>query len=354
MVATALDVFRGDAFRNITLTDLVNKNPFIPFKLSSLEIFEPEPILTTKVAVDTRQGKISLIQSSPRGAPSQQRFDDEKRVSQLFTPPRLALETKIRADEVQDVRSLDDPKSMLTLKELVARRLMGSTGLTKYVEYTHENHRLGAIQGYIYDADGSTLINMFTTFGISPPTPYNFDLKQATGPGQVDGYVRTMISEVIRTIKRKSQGDFIEGQSEVCAVCGDAFWDAFVNHPDVVETYKFYYGAASLREDKAFGELRFGGVYWINYRGSDDTSTIAVNTNRAQFFVRKAPGLFTVYYAPGETFEDVNQKGKPMYIYRKIPGDGKLSWVGFEINSFALHLCNRPEVLQTGLLAAGD
>jgi hypothetical protein len=351
--ALGLNVFRGDAFSNLSLTRMVNKVPYLPMTLGSMNLFDPIPLLTDSAAIDRLQNAFGLILTSPRGAPPSIRAD-EKRTSTLVKVPRLAQKTKVRADEILNIRSYDEPLQLMTLQELVARRLTGPTGIRKQIEYTWENHRLGAVQGMLLDADGSTIMNFFTTFGVTPPTPFNFDLTQLTTPGMVDGYVRKMINTIIRTVKRASQGAFIDNVSQVVGLCGDNFWDLFVNHPDVIETYKFYYGAASIREEKAFGTLQFGGIQWINYRGSDDATTIAVPTNQCAFFPKNAPGVFEVYYAPGETFEDVSKPGEPFYVYNLPDPTGKNAFQEFEINSFPLHICVRPETLQVGIASAGE
>ena len=109
-----------------------------------------------------------------------------------------------------------------------------------------------------------------------------------------------------------------------------------------------------LREGSAFGMRQFGGFTFVNYRGTDDGTTIGVNTNRCQFFINKAPGCFEVAWAPGETFDDVNQMGKPMYIYTLPDPSGKNAFIEFELNSFPLFVNLRPETIQVGLLAAGS
>jgi hypothetical protein len=349
-----LNVFRGEPFSNLTLTRLVNKYPYLPNRLGQMKIFRPNPLLTTAAAVDRLQGILNLIQTSPRGAPPAIR-QEEKRNATYFTIPRLAQKATIRADEMQNVRSYDEPMQLMTLQDLVARKLMGPTGLTKQIEYTWENHRLGAVTGVLLDADGTTVIvNYFAAFNVAQPAAINFDLKQALTADQTDGSLRSVISATVRSMKRSAQGGFVEGQSYIVALCGDNFWDALVNHPDVVESVKYSVLAADLRKDKAFGEMQFGGVTWINYRGSDDATTIGISTNRCQFFIAEGDGIFDVHYAPGETFQDVNRPGLPMYVYNLPDPSGKNAFQEFEVDSFPLHVCNRPETLRTGLLALGD
>ena len=41
MSGTILNVFRGDAFTSVTLTEAVERNPYQPTGLGSLRLFEP-------------------------------------------------------------------------------------------------------------------------------------------------------------------------------------------------------------------------------------------------------------------------------------------------------------------------
>ena len=66
-----------------------------------------------------------------------------------------------------------------------------------------------------------------------------------------------------------------------------------------------------------------------------------------KFFPIGAPGVFRRALAPGETFEWVNTRGKPVYVLPIIDRD-RNSWWKMEGYSYPLHICTRPEVLQTG------
>ncbi|MDP0953310.1 major capsid protein, partial [Klebsiella pneumoniae] len=63
----SLDVFQQDIFSEIALTTAVEKYPFKPTVIGDLELFETDPIRTTALAVEQRQGKLVLIPLSDRG-----------------------------------------------------------------------------------------------------------------------------------------------------------------------------------------------------------------------------------------------------------------------------------------------
>ena len=72
-----MDVFSGSAFSLLELTDAINKVPYQPSFLGSLGIFEPRPVRTDHFAVEEKNGTLALIQSSQRGAPLEQRAQEQ-------------------------------------------------------------------------------------------------------------------------------------------------------------------------------------------------------------------------------------------------------------------------------------
>jgi hypothetical protein len=300
------------------------------------------PIRTTTLSVEERTGVLSLIPFSNRGEEGTQRTT-EVRKARTFSVPRLMTSDTIKADELQNIRAFGTESELMQVQQEVQRRLSGPTGLMRNIEYTWEYQRLAAIQGLLLNSDGSTLYDFSAEFGITAPTEVAFNLS-----AQVLNSLRPIINGIVRGMKRKSQGSFVQG-TKIYAICGDNFYDQFVNHVDVVKTFLNWSAAADLRgsQGAAFEAFYFAGVYWFNYRGSDDTSTIAINTDKCRFFPVGAPGVFQVAYAPGESFDFVNTPGKPMYVM-PIPDRDRNSFWKMEVYSYPLHICTRPEVLFSG------
>jgi hypothetical protein len=232
----------------------------------------------------------------------------------------------------------------------VARRMSGPVGLQSEVEMTHENMRLAALQGILTDADGSTLYNWFTEFGISPPAEIAFDLAGANAAGTTvgaAGKLRPFIQKnVTRPMVRAAKGAFGPG-AQIYALCGDNFYDDLTNHGDVRATYLNWLAAQSLRENQAFEEFPFGGVTWVNYRGTDDGTTVGINTDKCKFFPVNAPGIFQVAWSPAEFFQFVNTPGQALYPLITVD-EKRNAYVDIEIYSYPLHICTRPEVLYSG------
>lgn len=343
-----LDIFHQDPFTAIELTAAVERHPYQPTGLGTLGIFDPMPIRTKALAVEERNGILVLIPTSPRGAPPSQRTT-EKRKLRYFDVPRIAQDDTIYADELQSIREFGTESVLMQVETEVARRLSGPTGLLKNIEYTKENMRLGAVQGVVVDADGSTVIyNWFDEFGINQATEVGFNLAAAEA-----NTLRPIINAIVRSMARASQGAFTPSTT-VVALCGDQFWDEFTNHPDVIRTYLNWSDARDIRDGgqgAAFSTFDFAGVSWINYRGSDDNSSIKIPDAKVKLFPKDAPGVFSQAMAPAETFDFVNTPGKDVYVIPVFDRD-RNAWWRAEVYAYPLFICTRPEVLQSGRAGA--
>ena len=129
----------------------------------------------------------------------------------------------------------------------------------------------------------------------------------------------------------------------IVGLAGDAFWDDLTAHTEVRETFLSWSAAAELRQGNAFESFRFGSIDWINYRSTDDGTTLGVNTDECKFFPTGA-GIFQTAYAPAETFDFANTPGSPLYSWM-IPDRDRNAWVDVELYSYPLHVCTMPQAL---------
>jgi hypothetical protein len=421
----SLDVFGQDPFTTIQLTAAVERVPYLPQGIDGLDLFEVKPIRTKVLMVEQRQGVLVLIPFSERGTAGTQRTT-ELRQARHYEVPRIRTEDTIYADELQSIREFGTESELMQVQKELARRLVGPTGLRSNIMYTREYHKLAAIQGLLLNTDGTTRFNWFSEFAITQPAEFVFNFPNlATQYAAGTAALRLLLNQIIRNTKRASQGAWIEGRTRVAALCGDAFFDALIENPEVRGTYLNWVQAQELRQNLAFEVFNWGGVDWINYRGSDDTlglfgtttnasatvacagatnalvgqqvsgpglpagSTVAstvpgtsftiasgtangafsgvfnfgggnaatgggaisIPSNKAKFFPRNAPGIFQCAYAPGESFEWINTLGKPEYV-RMIIDKDRNEWVKAEMTSYPLHICTRPETLNSGTMDA--
>jgi len=337
-----MDVFKADAFSMASLLAALTNVDYKPQFLGSLNLFEDAPQRTRTVMVESRDDQLALIQTSAIGAPLAQLSADKAKVRD-FRTVRIAKQSRIEADELQDIRAFGEESELKQVQVEVARRL---TRLTSDVELTWEHHRLGAVQGILADADGSALVNYFTEFGVVQPTEVAFDFTTL-----IDGALRSLIeSAIVRPLIRAAKGAFTTG-SRIVALVGDDFWDAFIANSEVRTSYLNWEAAASLRDATAFSTFRYAGVEWVNYRGTDDGSTVAIGAADAKFFPVNAPGTFKVAWAPAEFLPVVNQPGVPIRPLTLPDPSGRDAFVDIEVYSYPLFLCTRPLTLRRATLA---
>lgn len=318
-----LDVFKDDAFNVVSLTAAILKAPFKPGRIGSLGYFAEEGIPTTTAVIEWKDGQLSLIQSSPRGGQGTS-LGDAKRTAESFVVPHLERNATILADSIQNVRAFGSENALEAVQTVVNQRLAELRGMH---EVTLEHMRARAVQGIVLDADGSTLFNLFTKFGVS----------QETAEIDLTADVRSQIVAA----QRKSEG--VLGASMVSgyrAFCGDTFFDLLIDSDDVKESLK-YQESALLRGDLR-GGFQFGGVTWENYRGSTG-GTPFFATDEA-FLVPEGADIFKTYFAPADFMETVNTIGLPMYAKQVV--DAELQrFVKIHTQSNPLALCTRPNAV---------
>lgn len=321
-----LDIFKGDAFSVVSLTDAILKRPHKPGRIGALKLFRERGIRSTTAVVEEKNGRLSLIQTSPRGGPAST-IGTEKRTARSFVVPHLERESTIMADEVQGVRAFGSEDQTETVQAVVNERM---DDLRPMHEVTLEHMRIGAIKGTILDADGSTLFDLFTEFNVAQQT-LGMALTTATTN------VRNKAVEIARMIEGELGAEPVSGYR---AFCGDAFFDALVAHAKVEGALQ-YQESRLLRTDLRAG-FEFGGIMWENYRGSVSGQTF-VGTDDA-YIVPEGTGIFATYFAPADFMETVNTLGLP--LYSKIAVDEQLQrWAKLHTQSNPLALCLRPRAV---------
>ena len=334
----SMDIFNNSAFSMTSLSGVVNKLDYQPQLLGELGLFEPMPVRTRTVFVDRRDGGLKLIPTSSTGSAPSELAEDDRDAVPLKTV-RLAKGFTLYAAEVQDIRAFGSETELMQVQAEYLRRLARTRA---DVELTHEYHRLGALQGKLLDADGSTVIyDYFSQFGVTEASAINFAL---TTPGTD---VRGKCAEVIRAMARSAKGAFTTATT-VHALVGDTFYDLLINHDQVVATYTGWAAATDLRRGEAFQAFTYAGITFHNFRGTDDNSTVAVATGEAKFFPIGASGVFKKAMAPAEFGPFVQTPGVDTYALN-IPDRDRQAWTRGEIYSYPLYICQQPQVLRKGV-----
>lgn len=343
----SLDIFNNNAFAVANLQRVVDNATYVPQILGSMGIFEPEPLDTTKVILYEEDSTIRLIPTTERGGPDVTQDRDVGRFFALETP-RLSKIDTVRAGELLNVANTALPGNirLRNAQDLTVRR---TNKLKSDLEMTKEFHRMGALMGKVYDTDGVRVIyDSFTTFGISEPAWIDINFSTVTEDQLALLFMTNISMPMMRILKdRKTAG------TRIMALVGDTFWTKLLGHPAVRETWKRQEEGRAiasainpLQRNWAWKTLEFGDITFVHYMGTDDGTTIAIGANEARFFPLGARDVFKVYYAPGETMAQVQQKGQSQYLM--IQPDVRTNvadHVNFWVRSYALYACIFPKAL---------
>lgn len=335
-----LDIFNSDAFSVVPLTDAIQQVKFVPGRLGQLGIFSTSGVATTSVAIEERDGLLTLVSPTPRGGPGQT-IDKIHRTMRNVSIPHFEINDAIMAEEVQGIRAWGSDTQLETVQgKVLERGALHSQSMAATEEYA----RVGAIKGLVTYADNSTL-DLFNLFGVTQEAEIDFDLDNAT-PGS--GALRLATAQAFRIMASVLEGIPFSG---IYAICGDAFFDDLIRHPEVRATYANWEAAADLRQGYvqanglAWGGFNFGGIIWDNYRGSVG-GTSFVHTDKCHLIPQGVPNLFRTYFAPADYIETVNTIGQRLYARQYPMPNGK--GVAFDVQMNALSICTRPRCLLQG------
>jgi hypothetical protein len=247
----------------------------------------------------------------------------------------FARDSKVYADEVQNVRAFGTVSELQSVQQLVNERM---AELRPMHEVTLEYHRVNAVRGILLDADGSTLLNLFTEFGVTQQT-HNFQLTSAT----LD--VRNQCVAAMRKSEDELGGLVV---SSYRGLCSAEFFDDLVAHANVKEAFKYQEGQV-LRNDLRQG-FRFGGIDWEEYRGSVAKPDSVGGGNAAfiepnvSYLVPQAP-IFITRFAPADYEDTVNTPGLPLYAKQAPDPSGFNKFRQIETQSNPICLCLRPRAV---------
>jgi hypothetical protein len=137
-----LDVFSNDAFNFVTLTDSINKLPFVPGRLGALGLFTEAPVPTTSIALEEQSGILTLVNPTPRGGPGETRPKPLRR-ARVLKVPHYQLDDNVLAEEVQNVREFGPQMQARSVETYLSGRM---EMFTAQLDATTEFQRVGAIK----------------------------------------------------------------------------------------------------------------------------------------------------------------------------------------------------------------
>lgn len=332
-----VNVFRSSLFQMTELTAAINESETPPQRFAELGIFQEKGVRTTSVFIEKKGSTLSLVPTAPRGDPGTP-MHTNKRTGIEFRIPHIPVTDQILADEIQDVRTFGSESDLEGVQGVRDEKL-GNMALS--LDNTLEYHRLGAVQGLVLDADGSTIYDYFDEFGIAEPDTIHFDLDAAWAEAD-GGRIRGLIGGVKNDIRRALKN--AAGIRGLHVLCGEAFFSKLSNHPECRETYLHQQAANDLRNSDALDIFTYGGATFEQYPGYGD---VEIPTEECRFIPLGVPNLFQTVFAPAPYFSAVNRTGLPRYTLAALDRTGEKS-IDLEAQSNPLNICTRPEVLFKG------
>ncbi len=335
-----LDVFNQNAFGLVEMTATMEAAPYVPKMLGRLGLFEEHPVRTLLVGIESREGKLSLIPTSPRGTMNKV-YTRLGRKERVFKVPHIPYYSTIHADDVLGVRAFGSDSELESVMELVADNLQG---MKNDHEVTREWMRLGAVKGVILDSDAD-FTELYDLFDV-------FDVTKKTSTFNYDGSLIGFSEDVIRQISGNLGGTAF---GQIYGIVGDNFFSALARHPEARDAAAVARNAEYFRRPNmgndfysfAINSIEFGGIVYYNYRGSiGDAEFVA--TDKAHFFPSGVPGLFEEFIAPADFMETAGTLGKPYYARQERMPFNK--GVELHTQSNILPICTRPGALVEGTL----
>ena len=340
-----LDGFEGDAFNIFSLTAAIDKLPYKPGRLEQLGLFESKPSTNRHAVVEERQGRLALLQTATRGSQNQTTQRGPTRKARAFMIPHIPQWDELLAEDLEGKRAFGSEDQEEVFSQVLADRLQM---MKNNHEATWEYHRAGALHGIVLDADGSTVVNWFTEFGITQVT-LTVDFSDSGTYALPDPAVdmKTICEQIQRTMQVKLGNTPFSG---IRAMCGGRFYSALTHHGTVRHAYERYQENAFARElqvptgnggPRPSGFM-FGDIAWENYRGFVGTTNFFATTE-AIVFPEGTSDIFIEVPGPADFIETVNTRGQRYYAKQeRMPFD---KGIMLHTQSNVLFMCTRPSCL---------
>lgn len=313
------------------MTEAINKLPANPTIIRSLGIFKPEYLSTTSVAVESKDGVLTLVAAKPRGTPGDPVATTSRGNRQSFEMLHLPKNDVVRADDVQNVRSFGSDNKAQTVAEKVNDTL---AEMKSDIEYTREHLMLGAIKGKILDADGTPLVDIYDRFGLSRKT-INWNLSSDAAN------VGKMIDSAVTDLSKKRGGEPVDGW---IVLCSPEFMQAVIYHKTVTALYERFQDGKTYREGDTNVGFKHKNLEFIQY-DHEFESGLKIKAGEAEIFPKGTRKTFREYFAPADINSAVNTKALPYYASREPLPHGKGWDIHAQSNPLPLNL--RPALSAT-------
>jgi hypothetical protein len=337
-----LDIFNDDAFRVSSLIDTINDIPRVPTQIRDEGLFTEYGILTPTVMIERKGMELSLVPTSPRGAPGQPVNTKGRKLIPLAAQ-HLSQVASVIADEVYGVREFGSESAVMQVQSLVREKLAVAR---ESMDLTLEHMMVGALKGLVVDADGTTpLWNMYDIFGFTQETLF---WNMATANTSID--IKQLCVQLKREVRNSLGGRSFTG---VNVKCSEAWFDKLVGHNVMKAAWDRWNNGAFLRSDQTTSDFEFAGVKFQIYSGGTGTSesmTDFIEDGFAYAYPTGVPRMFHCAFAPADYMETVNTMGVPYYTKQERMKFDR--GVDFEAQSNPLIFNKYPEAVKKISVAA--
>lgn len=341
-----VDPFLTPAFRTASLTEAINLLPAVPMKLDEMNLMPAVGVRNRTIITEEVAGVANLLQTQPVGSPGTT-ATTEKRTVRSFVIRQIPHDDSVYPADVDGLRAFGQESTEEPLIRLVNTR---QAAMRRKHDVTLEHLRMGALKGIILDADGSTIYNLFTEFGITSTTSYASQRANHNKRLQLDFVLGTATTNILgkcnsiaRHIEANMAGEISSG---ITALVRASFFDSLGNHANVKAGYERWQDGSALRSDYRRG-FTFGPVTFVEYEGAVTDAEGNIRTmvpdDEGIAFPTGTMNTFATYFAPADFNEAVGQQGQRLYskLEEKRMGRG---W-DLHTQSNPLPMCNRPSVL---------
>ncbi|MBU2049629.1 MAG: major capsid protein [Gammaproteobacteria bacterium] len=281
----------------------INNLPRVPTRIAELGLFKEQGLVGTDIVkIGINGTKLVLVPNVPRGAPAQPKSLERGKVK-LFQTAHLPQRSTIMADTLLNVFSPEtDPEGQNVASVINGHQLTHRRDL----DYTIEYHRMGALSGKVLDADGSVMWDLYKEFNVQQIV---LGMSLTTASTKVRGKVLT-----IKRAIEKELGQVPHNGIHV--FCSPEFFEALIDHDNVVAAYARWQDGEALRDDPRRG-FTFGGVTFEEVVGgqvaTEEEDRPFIPAGEALAFPLDVPDMFITRFAPADYMETVKGVGLPYY-----------------------------------------
>ena len=324
-------------FDLVSTTNALRKIPNMYGRVRQSKLFTPRTVATTTVRLQEINGVLSLVPARDRGA-SGSLNNSATRKFHYLDIPHFPLTDQIESIGVQNSVDWNTGEMLDSVTESVGRKLIEHRNK---LAITEEWLMSTALNGVIKNEDGTTLVDLYSEFGIvKKQVDFVFSVSTTN--------IVEAVLNVARHIEDNLLGDVTTGYH---VLASPEWFSAFIAHKNVKEYYLNYQN--TLLKTAVEGDIKngfqFHNLFVEEYRGKA-SSTAGIQSfipaNKALAYPVGTMDTFEAWYAP-PVLNGINNANLMATVgpYAMQTPDVKGRYIDLDSELNVLPLCKRPGVL---------